>query len=81
MAEMKNTIRTHIEQDLLRGGQVADDDNLLLTGRLDSLAVMSLVAFIETEFQIAVPFEEVLIENFETVDAITAYVSAKREDS
>ena len=79
MAELNNTIRGHIENDLLRGSKISDDENLLLTGRLDSLAVMSLVTFIETEFQISVPFEEVLIENFETVDAIAIYVATKQE--
>ena len=78
MTDLNTTIRGYIETDLLRGGTVTDDENLLLSGRLDSLAVMSLVAFLETEFNIAIPFDEVLIENFESVDALSSFVVSKQ---
>lgn len=78
MTDLNTTIRGYIETDLLRGGTVTDDENLLSSGRLDSLAVMSLVAFLETEFNIAIPFDEVLIENFESVDALSSFVVSKQ---
>jgi len=70
-------ISGYIQSTLLGGRAVANDENLLLSGLLDSLAVMSLVAHIEDAFEIKVPFDDVLIENFETIDAITAYLKAR----
>ena len=78
MSEHTATIRSFIESDLLQGASISNDENLLLSGKLDSLAVMSLVAYVEKAFSISVPFDEVLIENFETVDAIASYVATKQ---
>lgn len=52
---------------------------LLRSGRLDLLAVMSLVGFVETKFKIAVPFDEVLIKIFEPIDAMSSFVTSKRD--
>lgn len=70
-------IRGFVVGDLLQGQAVANDENLLLSGMLDSLAVMSLVAFIEKDFAIAIPFGDVVIENFQSIDAIVAYVDGR----
>lgn len=67
----------YIQDTLLGGRAVAHDENLLLSGLLDSLAVMSLVAHIEDTFDIKIPFGDVLIENFETIDAIASYLKAR----
>ena len=70
-------IRGFVVDDLLQGQEVANDENLLLSGMLDSLAVMSLVAFIEKDFAISIPFGDVVIENFQSIDAIVAYVDGR----
>jgi acyl carrier protein len=44
---------------------------------LDSLGILQLVLFIEEQFGIKVPDEDVLFENFQTVAAITRYLEAK----
>lgn len=78
---MKDTLKSYITGQLLNDrGEVAlrDDDNLLGAGLLDSVAMISLVLFIETEFGIAVPPEDVTIENFLSIDTIAAYVSRRR---
>lgn len=78
MSDPKPLIRHFIESQLLQGAKITDTENLLMSGQLDSLAVMSLVAFVETEFAIQIPFDEVLIENFETVEAISDFVVRKQ---
>ena len=72
-------LKDYISQSLLDGRAIEADENLLLSGLLDSLGVMSLVAFIEQQFQIAVPFEDVTIENFASLTTMTAYIRASEQ--
>ncbi len=72
-------LKSYIETSLLNGRSVATDENLLLSGLLDSLGVMSLVAYVEDNFEIAVPFEDVIIENFMTIEAMAQYIRSRKE--
>jgi acyl carrier protein len=40
--------------------------------------MMTLVLFIEEEWQVAVPPEDVVLENFQSIAAIDAYVRARQ---
>ncbi len=57
--------------------QLSNHENLLETGIVDSMGMMKLVRFIEGEFEINVPFEDMTVENFMSVDNITTYISSK----
>ncbi|MEM6889255.1 MAG: acyl carrier protein [Pseudomonadota bacterium] len=70
-------LQSYVSGTLLGGKSVAPDENLLLSGMLDSLSVMSLVAFTEDTFGLKIPFEDVIIENFETIAAIAEYLSTR----
>lgn len=63
-----------ISSALLGGETVDASDELLLSGKLDSLGVMSLVAFIEKEKGISIPAQDLTMENFTSVDAISDYL-------
>jgi acyl carrier protein len=54
-----------------------DDEELLLSGRIDSLGIVRLIALIEEEFQIQIPPEDVIIENFMTLQAIASYLEVR----
>ena len=77
---MKEQIREFIVTELLAGRGIGTDEDLLISGLVDSLGVMRLVTYIEDEFAIPVPPEDVTIENFATIDTIGAYVE-RRTDS
>ncbi|MBP3892767.1 MAG: acyl carrier protein [Atopobiaceae bacterium] len=47
---------------------------------IESLGMVSLVAELEDEFDITIPAVEVVAENFNSVDAITALVERLAED-
>jgi acyl carrier protein len=64
----------YIETALLNGRAIAHDEELLLSGLLDSLAVASLVAEAERVGGIKIPPQDVTITNFTTVDTIVAYI-------
>lgn len=75
---MKDIIRSYISDTLLSGADIANDDDLLLSGLLDSLSVIRLVQHLENEFTVRVPPEEIVIEHFTSVDTITAYLETKK---
>lgn len=80
---MKSVLANYIDDRLLNGrvqGGVSEDDDLLGSGLLDSLGIMQLVLFIETEFAMDVPPEDVTIENFQTVTKIGAYLEGRRSE-
>lgn len=75
---MKSEIRTYVIDELLGGRAVADDEDLLLSGLVDSLGVMRLVRHLEQRFAITVPAADVVIEHFETIDAVAAYAEGRK---
>ena len=66
-----------ILDDPTLGGPVAAGDPLA-DGRLDSLAMEQLITFIEDEFALSFDDEEFVAENFASIDALAAFVDAKR---
>lgn len=54
------------------------EDDLLGSGLINSLGMMKLILFIETEFHVQVPPEDMTIENFMTVGHITTYLENKK---
>jgi acyl carrier protein len=57
---------------------VERDDSLLERGIIDSIGVMELVQFLEQEFAIEIPGEEITEENLGSLAAIARYVGSKR---
>jgi len=60
---------------------LSEDDDLLSSGLIDSLAVMSLVNFIEEETGLDVPAEDVTLGNFVSIAAIVSYLSKLRQEA
>ena len=76
---MRERLARYIANDLLNEGNrvIGDDEDLLASGLLDSLSVMSLVHFIEQDLGIDVPAEDVTIENFVSLRAIDGYLGRR----
>ena len=73
---MKEKIRDYIRYNLLETDiELKFEDDLLNTGLVDSIGVVKLIAYIKEEFSLEVPPEEMVIENFVTIDAIDAFLS------
>jgi len=68
-------LQSFITADLIPSRSMGLQDELLLSGLIDSLAIMRLVAFVEVEFNIKVPPEDVTITNMTNIDAIATYVA------
>jgi len=55
-----------------------NDTLLFESGILDSLSLLKLVLFLEKQFGVVVPAEELVPDNFKSVDAICVYLRSKR---
>lgn len=55
-----------------------DGDSFLSNGLIDSLGVMQLVSFVESEFAVRVDDTELVPENFDSVERVAAFVERKR---
>lgn len=60
------------------GGKLTDDGSLFESGIIDSLGVLHLVAFLEERYGLHVEDEELIPENFETVNRIMDFVKSKQ---
>ena len=79
---MESVINAYISRDLVSKPELLplkNDTPLLECGILDSLALLSLLVFLEEEFNIPVDDYEVIPENFNTIDAICAYVRSRQQ--
>ena len=48
-------------------------------GILDSMAIMQLVGHLEKHYSITVPTEEIDPANFESINALTAFIDKQRD--
>jgi acyl carrier protein len=75
-----DTIRDFILQEILHENQpglLSNDDQLVESGIIDSLGVMTLLSFIEQNFSINVPDNELTPDNFASISTITALVESQ----
>lgn len=79
--EIREKIRTMILESFLKGAApeaLKDDVSLERTHVVDSVKTLELIMFIEETFGFSVDNDDAVPENFDTVDAIVAYVARKR---
>jgi acyl carrier protein len=78
---MEDILINYIKREFLRDDPSTELDaetDLLLSGLLDSLGVMRLVGFIEKQFAISVPPQDVTIDHFMNVRTVAAYISGRQ---
>ena len=79
MSEARDQIRTFLLEGAQTKGvtQFTDEESLVKNGVMDSLQFFRLVAFLEDTFPIRVANEDIVQENFETIDAVDRYLARK----
>ena len=81
MRSIQNELRQYIGTELGRDmSGLGDGESLLEAGVIDSMGVLELVSFIEKQYRIAVSEDEMMPENFDTVDAMAAFIDRRRSD-
>ena len=79
-AQMESVINDYISREIVQDQAVlplSNDTSLLTGGILDSLSLLRLVVFLQDRFQLTVDDTELLPENFDSVNAICAYLRAR----
>jgi acyl carrier protein len=80
MIGLETQIKQFVLDTFVFGGSLADIDenaSFLANGTIDSLGVLELITFVEETYGIEVYDEEVLPENFDSVQHLAAYVRMK----
>jgi acyl carrier protein len=74
--DRKAILADYIQNEILHGRKVSlkEDEDLLSSGILDSLSILRLVAFVEEKFGIRVPDEDVVYDNFQSINALADYL-------
>lgn len=78
---MESEIRQYILENFMYSDdstELTGDLSLIDSGIMDSTGVLELVGFIEENFEIQVDDTELVPENFDSVDSITAYIQRKQ---
>ena len=79
---MTDTCKEKIRQFLaqyIQQQEISDNDDLFQKGFVNSLFAMQLVLFVESEFNISVENEDLKIDNFRSIDAISRLIMSKSE--
>lgn len=80
MSDVRKQVRTFIEDDFLYmrpDEELADSDELLTLGVIDSLGFIEVVEELQERFGIVVEDIEITEENLGSIDAIVSFVERK----
>lgn len=74
--DRKTVLIEYIKNEIMRNrnARLSEEEDLLSSGILDSLAILQLVAYVDEQFGIEVPDQDVVYENFNSVKALTEYL-------
>jgi acyl carrier protein len=73
--DTKTRIRCYFDKAI--AAEITDDDDIFALGVVDSLFAIQLVVFVENEFSLEVAPQELDIDNFCSVSALTRFVIGK----
>ena len=77
---IKERIRQYLAENFLfssNGFDLGDDVSLLEEGVIDSTGVLELVLFVEESYGVQVGDDEIVPENFDSVNNLAAYIERR----
>ena len=80
--EARDKLRKFIIENFLFGNENAtldDGESFLDSGIIDSTGILEVVGFLEDEFEFEVMDEELVPDNFDSVDKLVAYIAKKMQ--
>lgn len=74
-AKISKEIKKMVEQEL--NMQAMEDEALLfgVAGGFDSLSLLSFILELESKFNVIIPDDDLVPENFATIDSIATYIT------
>jgi len=75
--DIRSAVRVFLKDKAPKGVGFTDSDNLLMKGVIDSLRMLDMINFLESQYRLKVDEDELMPENFESVSAITRFVEER----
>jgi len=72
--DVRSEIRSFLKKNAPKGIGFTDSDNLLMKGVIDSLRMLDLIGFLEEKYRLKIDEDELMPENFESVEAMARFV-------
>jgi acyl carrier protein len=82
--QVRTALRNYITHTFLPSARVdafADSDSFLEKGILDSTGVLELLEYIEEKFEIRVEDNEIIPDNLDSLNKLSAFIQRKAEDA
>jgi acyl carrier protein len=72
-------VRKFVNSELLyqEDQQIDDNVNLIESGVIDSMTLLRLVSFLEENYGIEIPDQEIVPDNFRSLSAISAFLAGR----
>ena len=74
---MQSTIRKYITEHGSQARDFSDGDSLLEAGVIDSVLMVGLISFLESEYGIRIEDDDMTPENFESINSIVEFIQSK----
>jgi acyl carrier protein len=77
--DIREQVRQYIVQNFIfdENGKIAENQSLIRSGVLDSTGVLELIVFLEQCYNLHFDDSELTEENFDTLDALSAFIERK----
>ena len=76
-SDIENTLRNFISR-FMRGHELKDDEDIFASGFVNSMFAMQLVQFIEHQFGFEIESEDLELDNFRSIEAMTRFIEQKK---
>lgn len=77
MLSSKQAVKQFLSR-VIRHKDIADDDDIFALGLVNSMFAMEFVLFIEKTFNISIANEDLDLDNFRTINAVSAFIQRKK---
>jgi acyl carrier protein len=80
---IEQTLTAYIREECLpKNGLIPLDvhDDLFQRGIVDSAGLISFISFVEREYSLSIPDEDLLPQNFATIASIAGYIRSRKGD-
>lgn len=71
-------IKHYLAEDLLLGPSIGTTQPLFESGLIDSTGFVMIVSYLETHFGVVIEGDDLVPENFETIDCMARLIESKR---
>jgi len=76
-SDIESTIRSFLSR-FIRNHEIKDDQDIFAAGFVNSMFAMQLVQFIEHQYGFAIESEDLELDNFRSIEAMSRFIERKQ---